>query len=81
MPDLAGNSRLSDDGSAVEVALWATKYGETETGVWCERCALPSAVRIVGVVGSGDSVLVTVTSTGCPECGALAQEQRSGWPE
>ncbi|GIH91956.1 hypothetical protein Psi01_25860 [Planobispora siamensis] len=43
--------------------------GTPRTGLWCERCALPSAVEVdvYFIVGSGEPMVAGTHST-CPGC-------------
>lgn len=46
--------------------------GKTETGLWCDRCLLPSRVRVHLIMttetGSSDTAISPVER--CEECGA-----------
>lgn len=55
------------DGHTVVVAL---DTGTAQPGVWCERCALPSAVAVPVYAMSGAGVALVLTVEACAGCGA-----------
>lgn len=43
-------------------------FGEPESGLWCDDCALPSAIRVRLVGQHGMSVMEMGTFVSCIEC-------------
>lgn len=42
---------------------------ESATGLWCERCALPSAARVSTLILLDGKPFQVATSTLCEDCG------------
>lgn len=53
----------------VTIELWVQQFGETEIGVWCDDCVLPSAVRTIVSIGRNDYEMSRLQLTHCFDCG------------
>ncbi len=49
--------------------VWGEKFGEPETGFWCDACMLPSVIRGTVAVGSEMYVFGFWVYEECQECG------------
>jgi hypothetical protein len=54
---------------SLQVTVHLTELG-AETGLWCEDCALPSAVARIFAARLGNQPLGVTRITYCTECGA-----------
>ena len=57
----------------VEVELWSEQVGDVQAGQWCETCALPSALSVEVVIGTGTTVLSRSTMIQCQDCKTWTQ--------
>lgn len=50
-------------------AIGYIEHGEPRLGIWCERCALPSAIEVeVYLLTAGPSISTLGTLVFCTEC-------------
>lgn len=51
-----------------EIILTLEQITEPETGIWCDRCNLPSVVRCLMALRDGDKLLHVGTHERCMDC-------------
>lgn len=50
------------------ITLWAHHLGH-DTGQWCDRCQLPSAVEVTVALESSSGPVSVLAATVCVDCG------------
>lgn len=55
--------------------LKAFRLADPETGLWCSRCLLPSAARVISLLFDGGRPAAILVGRVCPEHGGFEHDR------